>query len=376
VPEAIPHSDAAALSLAEKRKKYFRYFAIILLIFGLASLFWWVFFGDLTQSTDDAYVGGDSAAITPLVSGAVKAVTVSDTQHVHKGDALVEIDDADAQVAAMQADAELQRVTRKVRGYVATDTGLAAQEIARRAASARAHAQVDQARTAYDKAQADLGRRTSIASDGAVSGEEVATARAAVNNAKANLDSAYAAYQEARANQHVAAGNLATNHALVSGSSIDANPEVGIARAKLNQAQLDLSRTILRAPFDGVIARRQVQIGQRVQAGSVLMSVVPLNALFVDANFKENQLKKMRMGQSVTLTSDRYGSGVTFHGKVTGFAGGTGSAFAIIPAQNATGNWIKVVQRVPVRITLDPADIAAHPLLVGLSMSVTVDVSH
>ncbi len=360
--------------LAERRHRYFRIFGVVLLIAALVILAWWLFFGGQTQSTDDAYVGGDVAIITPLVSGAVKLVNVADTQAVHAGDTLVVIDAADAQVALAQAEAELQRVKRKVRGYEATDTGLEAQQIARRADAERAAAQVEQARAALDKAQTDLARRVTIVDDGAVSGEEVANGRNAVNVARASLAAAVAAHDEARANQKVAAGNLATNHALVADASIESNPEVAAAQAKYDQTQLDLSRTVLRAPFDGLIAKRQVQIGQRVAAGATLMNVVPLDKLYVDANFKEDQLRKMKVGQAVELTSDRYGSSIMFHGKIIGFAGGTGSAFAIIPTQNATGNWIKVVQRVPVRIALEPSELRAHPLLVGLTMSATVDI--
>ena len=375
MPDDTNDLVAAPQTLAEKRKEYFRLFAIILLVIGLAALLWWVFLGGKTQSTDNAYVGGDVAAITPLISGAVKSVAVADTVSVRRGDVLVVIDDADARVALAQAEAELNRVTHKVHGYEATDIGLEAQQAARAADARRAISQVSQSQTMLDKARSDLSRRLSIADEGAVSGEEVANARNAVNVAKATLDGALAAAAEAQANQRVAAGNRATNHELIAGASNATNPEIAAAQAKLEQAQLDVSRTTLRAPFDGVVARRQVQIGQRVQAGATLMTIVPINKLYVDANFKEDQLRKMKVGQRVTLTSDRYGSGLEFHGTVAGFAGGTGSAFALIPAQNATGNWIKVVQRVPVRIVLDPAELQAHPLLVGLSMSATVDVS-
>ncbi len=378
MPEAVTTeaiTPAAAPSPAPQnavRRRLFTIFGLVGAVLAIIFLVWWLFFSGLSETTDDAYVGGDIAAITPLVSGAVKEVRASDTQQVHQGDALVVIDDSDAQVAVAQAEAELQRVARKVRGYVATDTGLQAQEAARHADTERAKAQAEQARSALEKAQSDLTRRTSIAADGAVSGEEVANARTAVVSARANYAASVATYEEARANQQVAAGSLATNHALVAGTSVDTNPEVNAARAKLNQAQLDLARTTLRAPFDGVVARRQVQVGQRVQAGTTLMSVVPVDKLYVDANFKEDQLRKIKVGQSVTLTSDRYDSSVVFHGKVIGFAGGTGAAFALIPAQNATGNWIKVVQRVPIRIALDPAELRAHPLLVGLSMTAKV----
>ncbi len=366
--DATANTPRAAL-----RTKLFRWFAIALLLIGLCVLIWVFFFAGRSETTDNAYVGGDVAAVTPLVSGAVSDVRVSDTQAVKRSDVVVVIDDADARVALEQAEAELQRVVHKVRGYVATDGGLRAQENARAALTRRAKAQADQARDSYEKAQGDLARRESVAAEGAVSGEELASARNTLAQAKAAVEAANAAYQEARANQSVARGNLATNHELIADSGTTDNPEIAAARAKRNQAQLDLDRTQLRAPFDGVVARRQVQVGQRVQAGTTLMNIVPVDKLYVDANFKEDQLRKIKPGQSVSLTSDRYGSDVVFHGKVVGFAGGTGSAFAIIPAQNATGNWIKVVQRVPLRIALDPAELKQHPLLIGLSMTATVE---
>jgi membrane fusion protein (multidrug efflux system) len=368
-----PDVPPADTTKSAARAWYFRIFGIVMLVLGLAVLAWVLLFAGHSESTDDAYVGGDTAAVTPLVSGAVAEVRVSDTQSVKKGDVLVVIDDADARVALAQADAEVQRAMRKVQGYFATDGGLRAQEDARQALSQRAKAQVDQARDAYEKAQGDLSRRAALVSEGAVSGEEIANARNAVSQAKASLEAAEASYAEAKANESVARGSLVTNHALIAGDSPDNNPEVAAARAKRDAAALDLSRTVLRAPFDGVIARRQVQVGQRVQSGATLMTVVPTDKLYVDANFKEDQLRKIKPGQPVTLISDRYGSGVVYHGKVVGFAGGTGSAFAIIPAQNATGNWIKVVQRVPLRIALSPDELRQHPLLVGLSMTATVE---
>ncbi len=368
-----PDVPPADTTKSAARARYFRIFGIVMLVLGLAVLAWVLLFAGHSESTDDAYVGGDTAAVTPLVSGAVAEVRVSDTQSVKKGDVLVVIDDADARVALAQADAEVQRAMRKVQGYFATDGGLRAQEDARQALSQRAKAQVDQARDAYEKAQGDISRRAALVSEGAVSGEEIANARNAVSQAKASLEAAEASYAEAKANESVARGSLVTNHALIAGDSPDNNPEVAAARAKRDAAALDLSRTVLRAPFDGVIARRQVQVGQRVQSGATLMTVVPTDKLYVDANFKEDQLRKIKPGQPVTLISDRYGSGVVYHGKVVGFAGGTGSAFAIIPAQNATGNWIKVVQRVPLRIALSPDELRQHPLLVGLSMTATVE---
>jgi membrane fusion protein (multidrug efflux system) len=192
---------------------------------------------------------------------------------------------------------------------------------------------------------------------------------------EAAVAAAQAALAEAQANRMTAVGQAKIAEALVAGADVNSNPEVAAAQAKVDQAKLDLQRTVIRAPVDGVIAKNVVEIGQRVAAGTELMTVVPIQSVYVDANFKEDQLRKMHLGQPATLTSDLYGGGVKFHGKIVGLAGGTGSAFAVIPAQNATGNWIKVVQRLPVRIALDPGELKQHPLRVGLSMSVDVDTA-
>jgi membrane fusion protein (multidrug efflux system) len=199
--------------------------------------------------------------------------------------------------------------------------------------------------------------------------------RNAYVSAQANLRQAQAAIAQATASRGAAQESYAANQALIAGTSIDTSPDVAAAKAALDQTRLDLSRTVIRAPIDGVITNRQVQVGQRIAAGNPVMTVVPVGSVYVDANFKEGQLSRVRPGQPATLVSDLYGSKTIYHGKVMGFAGGTGSAFALIPAQNATGNWIKVVQRLPVRIALDPKELAAHPLRVGLSMDATVDVS-
>ncbi|HWI86624.1 MAG TPA: HlyD family efflux transporter periplasmic adaptor subunit, partial [Sphingomonas sp.] len=208
---------------------------------------------------------------------------------------------------------------------------------------------------------------------GAVSGDELTSATNAFAAAQAQLAVARSGIAQARANRVAASENFNANQALVRGSMYD-NPDVASARSKLDAAKLDLMRTIIRAPFDGVIAQRNVQVGQRIAAGTAVMTVVPVDRMYVDANYKEGQLRKVKVGQKARLTADIYGGGIVYHGTVAGLAGGTGSAFAIIPAQNATGNWIKVVQRLPVRIALDPAELRQHPLRVGLSMDVTIDV--
>jgi membrane fusion protein (multidrug efflux system) len=300
---------------------------------------------------------------------------VVNTQYVRKGDVLLRLDDSDAKLAVEKAEAAYLKARRQFAQSNATSGSLAAQVGARQADIGQAHAQLVAAQSAVGKAKADLDRREHLAGDGFVSGEELTTYRNAYVSAQANLREAQAAISQADANKGAAQQSYAANQALIAGSSIDTNPDVAAAKAALDQARLDLSRTVIRAPIDGVVANRQVQVGQRVAAGNPVMTIVPVGAVYVDANFKEGQLSRVKPGQAAELTSDLYGSKVKFHGRVMGFAGGTGSAFALIPAQNATGNWIKVVQRLPVRIALDPKELASHPLRVGLSMDASVDVS-
>ena len=336
---------------------------------------YWLLVGSRQVETDDAYVGADAAEVTPLTPGAVKAVLARETETVRAGQPLVLIDDADARIAEAQARGDLEKARRKVAQYLATVGSLTAQLAARDSEIAHARAQLDQARSNLERARIDLDRREKIASTGAVSGEELTSARDTFAVAKANVAAAQSALAQAVANRAVSAGEKETNDVLVRGATVETNPEVVSARAKHDQAVLDLSRTVVRAPIDGVVSKRQIQVGQRVAVGSVLMSIVPVRQSYVDANFKEVQLKSVRVGQPVELIADLYGSDVKYHGRVIGFSGGTGSAFAVIPSQNATGNWIKVVQRVAVRIGLDAKEIAAHPLLVGLSMKARIDVS-
>ena len=237
-----------------------------------------------------------------------------------------------------------------------------------------AEAQVAKAKAELDKAQDDLNRRQQLSATGAISKEELSTAQAALNNAQAGYNLAQAGWAQAKSSQKAAQSNLAANEALIQGSNENSTPDVLVAQAKLKQALLDLERTEIKAPFDGVVTSRKIQVGQRVAPGSVLMVVVPISQLYVDANFKESQLENVRPGQKAVLTSDLYGDSVEFNGTVLGFSGGTGSAFALIPAQNATGNWLKVVQRLPVRIQLDTKELAEHPLRVGLSMEAQIDL--
>ena len=327
-------------------------------------------------TTDNAYVNADVAQVTPLVAGPVSSVAVVNTQTVKRGDILIRLDDTDARIALAKAEAEWQRVRRQYGQVIANGDALSAQVRAGDAEVGRARAQLDIATAAFAKAKIDLDRRQQLADSGAVSGEELTIVRNAYAAAQGNLAQARAGLAQANAARASAEGSHAANDALVAGTTIDSNPDVAAAKAKLDQARLDLTRTVIRAPIDGVVTNRQVQIGQRVAPGNPVMTIVPVRTVYVDANFKEGQLGRVRPGQPVELTSDLYGSNVVYHGKVAGFSGGTGSAFSLIPAQNATGNWIKVVQRLPVRVTLDPREVAANPLRVGLSMEASVDVSN
>jgi membrane fusion protein (multidrug efflux system) len=324
-------------------------------------------------STDNAYTAAETAQVTPAVAGIVRDVRVADTQAVHRGDILVVLDDTDARLALAQAEAELGRAVRRVRGYVASDRSLAAQVTSRESEERRAAAQVAAAAADFERARIDLARREALATSGSVSGDEVTRARNAFEDARANLDAARAASTRSGADRVAAIGQREANAVLIAGAGEDDNPEVALARAKRDQARVTLERTVVRAPVDGVVVKRSAQVGQQVQAGSPLLAVVPVAQVHVDANFKEGQLAQVRIGQPVTLRSDLYGGAVTYHGTVAGLSGGTGAAFATLPAQNATGNWIKVVQRVPVRIALDAGELARRPLNVGLSMSATID---
>jgi len=374
----FPHASqgdapAATANPTNKRRKLFLGLGVML---SVAAISYWALTDGDHVATDNAYVAAETAQITPLVAGPVAAVLVANTQMVKSGDVLLRIDDTDARLALARAEAEYLRVRRQFGQAVATSNALASQVAAGEADIERARGQLNVALSAYAKARIDLNRRAGIADSGAVSGEELTAARNAFSTAKGNLAQARAGLAQAVAARGSARGSLAANEAMIKGVSVDTHPDVLAAKAKLDQARVDLARTVIRAPIDGVVTNRQIQVGQRVNAGTAVMTIVPVGAVYVDANFKEGQLERVRAGQPVTLTSDLYGSNVVYRGRVAGFSGGTGSAFSLIPAQNATGNWIKVVQRLPVRITLDPRQIAAHPLRVGLSMEAKIDVSH
>ncbi|AOK20056.1 hemolysin D [Burkholderia cepacia] len=329
-----------------KRKRMMTLLVAVIVIAAIAYGLYYFLVARFHEGTDDAYVNGNVVQITPQVTGTVIAVKADDTQTVKAGDPLVVLDPADSQVALQQAEANLAQTVRQVRGLFVNDD--------------QYRAQVALRQSDLSKAEDDLRRRVAVAQTGAVSQEEISHARDAVRAAQASLD---ASQQQ-----------LASNRALTANTTIASHPNVMAAAAKVRDAYLANARNVLPAPVTGYVAKRSVQVGQRVSPGTPLMSVVPLNAVWVDANFKEVQLKHMRIGQPVELTADIYGSSAVYHGKVVGFSAGTGSAFSLLPAQNATGNWIKVVQRLPVRIELDPKDLDKHPLRIGLSMQVDVDI--
>ena len=345
---STPQQPAASTQPANngKRKRMMTLLVIVILIAAIAYGLYYFLVARFHESTDDAYVNGNVVQITPQVTGTVIAVNADDTQTVKAGDPVVVLDPADARVALEQSEANLGQVVRQVRGLFADDN--------------QYQAQVEVRESDLSRAQDDLRRRMLVAQTGAVSQEEISHARDAVTSAQAALD---AAKQQ-----------LASNRALTANTTIADHPNVEAAAAKVRDAYLASARNTLPAPVTGYVAKRSVQVGQRVSPGNPLMAIVPLNGVWVDANFKEVQLKHMRIGQPVELTADVYGSSVVFHGKVVGFSAGTGSAFSLLPAQNATGNWIKVVQRLPVRIALDPQELEKHPLRIGLSMDADVSI--
>jgi membrane fusion protein (multidrug efflux system) len=367
VDEAVRESPAPPAPAAparsrngHRRRRLFLILALVVVAAGAAWGLYWLFVGSRHVETDDAYVQASTAEINALVSGPLIQVPAYETQVVKKGQVLAVIDPADYRLAVARAQADLDQAERRVRQYFANDRALAAQATARAAEIVHAQAELRRAQVEYD-------RRKGLAASGAVSADELTAAETALAQARSALDQAQATAKAASEQQRAA-------NVLIAGADVASNPEVAAARARLQQAELDLSRTVIRAPVAGVVTRNGAEVGQRVQPGGRLMTVIPIQEAYVEANFKEVQLRKVRVGQPVTLVSDLYGKGVKYHGHVVGFAGGTGSSQAVIPAQNATGNWIKVVQRVPVRISLDPKELAKHPLRVGLSMTADIDI--
>lgn len=339
-------SGMAAKDPAKRRRALF----IVAAVFVLAAVAWlllWLFVFSTREKTDNAYVGGNQVAISAQVPGIVVAILADDTQRVEAGQVLVKLDNTDADVRLQQMSSALAQAVRQVRQQTESATS--------------ADAQVAKARVDLKKAQADLARRAPLVAAQAEAPETVQHLRDAVDQAQASLDAAQA--------------QAAASHATIEGTRIATNPAVEQARANYRSAWIAAQRNYIYAPVTGYVAQRSVQVGNSVQPGQQLMAVVPLHNLWVDANFKENQLRHIRVGQPAKVEADVYGGSVEFHGKVIGLGAGTGSVFSLLPAQNATGNWIKVVQRVPVRIALDDKELDEHPLRVGLSTDVTVTIS-
>jgi membrane fusion protein (multidrug efflux system) len=327
------------------RKRGFLAIAAVVLAGGAAYAGYDYLFTGASEWTDDAYVAGDVVAITPREAGTVIAIHADNTEAVKRGAPLVELDPATADVAVAGAAAHLAQSVRSVRsGFAQADA---------------ADAEITHARAELAKARDDLARRRSAVRDGAVSGEEAAHAADNLRIAQAALDLAVSRHTQALTS--------------VAGTTVSNNPDVRAAQAALRHAVITRSHMQLIAPVDGIIAQRGVQLGQQVAPGALLMAVVPLDRVWIDANYRETQLADIRAGQPATVETDVYGDKVTYHGHVLGLGAGSGNAFALLPPQNASGNWIKIVQRLPVRIGLDPAELRRHPLQIGLSVKVTVD---
>ncbi|HEY4125896.1 MAG TPA: efflux RND transporter periplasmic adaptor subunit [Rhizomicrobium sp.] len=338
--------SSAANERSQTRRRWLIILGIVVVVGVVAWGLYWFLYSRYFEGTDDAYVSGDVISITSREPATVLALHADNTQAVRRGQLLVELDPAQANVDMASAQADLAKTIRQVRSNFSKVDQF--------------NSQIAQARVQLAQAQGDLQRRKEGAADGSVSGEEVAHARDAVTAAQASLRVAQSAQEEAQAS--------------VDGTTVAKNPSVLAAIARVRHAAIKLSHMTLISPVNGVVAQRTVQVGQQVAAGTPLMAVVPLDQVWVDANFKEGQLEDMRVGQKVEVKADIYGGSVTYHGRVAGLGAGSGAAFSLLPPQNASGNWIKIVQRVPVRVALDPRELHDHPLRVGLSVSASVDV--
>jgi membrane fusion protein (multidrug efflux system) len=354
------NSAPTASNSIPRRTKVLSIMVAVFAALGIVYGIWYWLVASHYESTDDAYVAGNVVQITPQISGTVTQIKVDDTDTVTAGQELVMLDKADAQLALDQAEAQLGQAVRETRTLYANNGTLEANIAAREAEVARARSEVE-------RADDDYKRRRALVASGAVSREELQHVEQTLNNAKSALAAAQASAVASRE-------QLASNKTMTDGTSVEQHPAVLRAAARVREAYLALTRSTLIAPVTGQVAKRSVQVGQRVQPGAPLMAIVPLNYLWVDANFKEVQLRNMRIDQPVTLEADLYGGKAEYHGHVVGLSAGTGGAFSLLPAQNATGNWIKVVQRVPVRIALDPKELKDNPLRIGLSMIAKVDI--
>ncbi len=360
-PHLGDRAEQAQQARKRKRRRGLGTLMVVVLLGGVGYVVWQYVGAPSSQTTDNAYVQGPVVQVTPQLPGTVVEIAAQDTDYVQAGQVLIRLDPVDAQLALDQAEAELAQTVREVTTLYGDNATLSAQIRSREADLARARAQAEQYR-------GDLARRVQLSRSGAISNEELKHNQAQLDVAESSTRAAEAAVSAARE-------QLTTSLLLTANTDPAQHPRVQRAAAQMRNAMLALDRTEIRAPVDGHVAQRHVQLGQRVQTGSSLMSVIPLKDVWVDANFKESQLADMRIGQHVELEADIYGEDVIYTGKVQGLGAGTGAAFALLPAQNATGNWIKVVQRVPVRINLDQRELSEHPLRIGLSMTARVDTS-
>ncbi len=342
--------------------------AMLLVVFG-----WWFFSARWHSSTDDAYVGGNIVALTPLTGGTVISIHSDTTQAVIEGQLLVQLDDSDARLQLDGAAAALAAAVREVRGLYAISRGNLPLIAQRRADLARAQAELASSDASLAQAKAEFKRRESLVKQNFISAENLQIAQTARDAARAQHDAALSAIQASTAAITQSVDQASASSARVDNTSLENHPNVRSAAVKVREAALALARTRVLAPVSGQVAKRSVQIGERVKPGDALMALVPLDRVWLDANFKETELRDVRIGQPVAITSDFYGDSVVFHGQVAGLAAGTGSAFALLPAQNATGNWVKIVQRLPVRITLDSKELQEHPLRIGLSVDAVID---
>ena len=343
-PAAAPPPTAPPA--ASTRGRNFKILAGVVAICAVGYASYWYLYARHFESTDDCYVDGDVVQITTEIPGTVIQLHADDTQSVARGQALLELDPADAEVSVSNAEANLARAVRTVRALFAQADQL--------------RAEIRDREVELQQAEQDHERRTTLLSDGAVSSEEFHHTQDRVTEVRASLTAAQEQLKETTAQ--------------IDRTTIPTHPQVLAAIAAVRDASLALRRTRITAPVPGVVAQRSVQVGQRVAAGTPLMGIVPLDAVWVDANFKEVQLREMRVGQPVTLRADMYGGAAEYHGKLVGLSAGSGTAFALLPAQNASGNWIKIVQRLPVRVALDPSELREHPLRIGLSVTARVDI--
>ena len=344
---AEAQSPQPSASKKKKRKSVLIVLALIFVLIGIAWGVYWFLVLRHFQETDDAYVAGNQVQVMAQVSGSVNKVWFEDTDFVKKGDVLVSLDKTDAEQAFEKAQTALATSVRQTHQLMINGK--------------QYQASITLQQTALAQAQADLKRREPLGAANLIGREELQHARDAVATAKAQLDVAIQQYN--------------ANQAMILNTSLENQPAVQQSAAELRDAWLALQRTEIRSPMDGFVSRRSVQVGSQISTSTPLLAVVPATNLWVDANFKETQLAGVRIGQPVTVVADIYGDEVVYQGKVAGLDMGTGSAFSLLPAQNATGNWIKVVQRLPVRIELNQEDIARHPLRIGLSTLVKIDTT-